>query len=84
MNKAQKIILSVYVAVCFLIFVAIFFWNAFFNPIFVDAFIWWKYGTNYGKFNSILNEILLLSTLIWIISAIPTYFIFKNWTDNKE
>jgi uncharacterized membrane protein len=86
MNKATKTITSISVAVVayFIIFVAIFSWNAFFNPIFVDAFIWWKYGTNYSKFNSILGGILLLSTLIWTILTIFTYFIYKYWADKNK
>lgn len=85
MNKVQKIIISisVYVVVCFLTFLAVFFWNASYNPIFLDAFLWWKHGINYSKFDSILSEMLSLSIIIWIILAIPTFSLYKHWADKK-
>jgi hypothetical protein len=86
MNKTTKIIISISgaVVVYFIIFVAIFFWNAFFNPIFVDAFIWWKYGTNYSKFNSILSGILLLTTLIWTILTTSTFIFLRILSDKSK
>lgn len=83
MNKVRKIIISIYVAVCFLIFIAILFWNARFNQLFLESFIWCQYDGNCNRFDSFVIEILLLSVSSWIILAIPTFFIYKHWADKK-
>lgn len=83
MNKARKIIISVYVAVCFLIFLAIFILDARFNQLFLESFIWCQYDGNCSRFDSSLIEILFSSILSWIILAIPTFFIYKHWADKE-
>ncbi len=83
MNKARKIIISIYVVVCLLIFLAIFFWNARFNQLFFESFIWCKYDGNCSKFDSSLIGILLVGISSWVILAIPTFFLYKHWADKK-
>jgi len=83
MNKTQKIITSAYVAVCLLIFLAIFILDARFNQLFFESFIWCQYDGNCNKFDSFFIEILLLSILSWIILAIPTFFLYKHWANKK-
>ena len=83
MNKIRKIIISVYIAVCFLIFLALLLWYFKFNQFLLDAFLWGKYSGDYSNMDFLLYKMLFSDILSWIILAVPTIFLYKHWGDNK-
>jgi len=83
MNKTQKIIISAYVATCFLIFLAFLLWYFKFNQLLLDAFLWGEYSGDYSNMDFLLWKMLFSDVLSWIILAIPTFFLYKHWANKK-
>jgi len=84
MNKARKIVISVYVAVCFLVFLAFLLWYFKFNQLLLDAFIWGEYSGDYSSMDFLLRKMLFLDVLSWIVLAIPAFIFYVILGDKSK